>query len=129
MNMYQLCGLALCAIFACMIPGIKQTEYAMAIRIIFSLVIFGLTISLLSPFKQLIERLATNSLLKTYFPILLRAMGIALITEITAAICRDSGEESVAKNVELISKVEILVLSLPLIKELLRIAELLLDQL
>jgi stage III sporulation protein AD len=129
MSIYQLCGLALCAVFACMIPGIKHTEYALAIRVIFGIVIFTLAISLLSPYMQLIEKLAVGSLLEAYYPLLLRAMGIALLTEITATVCRDSGEESVAKNIELLAKAEILILCLPLVKELIKVSEALLGKL
>ena len=129
MSIYQLCGLALCAVFACMIPGIKHTEYALAIRIAFGIVIFALAVSLLSPYMQLIEQLVEGSLLESYYPFLLRAMGIAFFTEITATVCRDSGEESIAKNIELLAKAEILILSLPLIKELIKISEALLGKL
>lgn len=129
MSIYQLCGLALCAVFACMIPGIKHTEYALAIRIVFGIVIFALAVSLLSPYMQLIEQLVEGSLLESYYPFLLRAIGIAFLTEITATVCRDSGEESIAKNIELLAKAEILILSLPLIKELIKISEALLGKL
>ena len=129
MSVYQLCGLALCAVFACMIPGVKHTEYALAIRVVFGVVIFTLAISLLSPYMQLIEQLVVGSLLESYYPFLLRALGIAFLTEITATVCRDSGEESIAKNVELLAKAEILILSLPLVKELIKISEALLGKL
>ena len=129
MSIYQLCGLALCAVFACMIPGIKHTEYALAIRIVFGIVIFALAVSLFSPYMQLIEQLVEGSLLESYYPFLLRAIGIAFLTEITATVCRDSGEESIAKNIELLAKAEILNLSLPLIKELIKISEALLGKL
>ena len=53
----------------------------------------------------------------------LRATGIALIAELTASLCRDLGESSVAEGVLLFGKLEILVLSLPLIDAVLEIAK------
>lgn len=54
-----------------------------------------------------------------YASVLLRAAGLAALTDITARICRSSGEESAASFVELAGKIEILVLSLPFISEIL----------
>ena len=53
----------------------------------------------------------------------LRATGIALIAELTASLCRDLGEGSVADVVLLFGKLEILVLCLPLIDDVLEIAK------
>jgi stage III sporulation protein AD len=48
--------------------------------------------------------------------ILLRALGIAFLTETAASVCRDSGEGGMAGWVELAGKLEILLLSFPLIR-------------
>ena len=119
MTVYQICGIAFCAVFACLIPGIRHTEYAMGIRIVFSVMIFALCVSLLRPYLTLLEGMTEKTGVKEYFPTLLRAVGIALLTEVTSAVCRDAGEESVAKSIELLAKAEILVLSFPLIYKLL----------
>ena len=51
--------------------------------------------------------------------ILLKALGLAFLTEITAGICRDSGEAGLASWVEMAGRIEILLLSLPLVKDVL----------
>ncbi|MBR3863000.1 MAG: stage III sporulation AC/AD family protein, partial [Clostridia bacterium] len=51
----------------------------------------------------------------------LRAVGIGLICEFSAAFCRDLGENTVAEGVLLFGKLEILVLALPLVDELIEI--------
>jgi stage III sporulation protein AD len=48
--------------------------------------------------------------------ILLRALGIAFLTETAASVCRDSGEGGMAGWVELAGKLEILLLAFPLIR-------------
>jgi stage III sporulation protein AD len=48
--------------------------------------------------------------------ILLKALGIAFLTETAASVCRDSGEGGMADWVELAGKLEILLLSFPLIR-------------
>lgn len=57
---------------------------------------------------------------------LLKALGIAFVTEIAMGICRDSGEGGLATWVEMTGKTALLLLALPLIKEVLSTAKTLL---
>ena len=50
--------------------------------------------------------------------IVIRSLGIAYITEISASLCRDTGETSLASGVELAGKAEIIAISFPLIRQL-----------
>lgn len=52
---------------------------------------------------------------------LLKATGVAIVSEIAADLCRDNGESAMAKQVELAGKVMILVIALPLAGEILNI--------
>ena len=49
---------------------------------------------------------------------MLRVLAVALVTHICANICRDCGETTIASYMELGGKVEILLLSLPTVKEI-----------
>lgn len=49
----------------------------------------------------------------------LRALGVAFITQTAADTCRDCGENALAAKVELAGKCAILVIALPLMQELL----------
>ena len=60
--------------------------------------------------------------LTEYASVLLRAAGLAAVTDITARLCRSSGEEHVASFVELAGKCEILALSLPYISQILTLS-------
>jgi hypothetical protein len=55
--------------------------------------------------------------------VLLRATGVALVTELAAMLCRELGEGGIAEGVLLFGKLEILVLSLPFISAVLEIAK------
>ena len=59
--------------------------------------------------------------------VLLKALGISILAHLTANVCRDAGEGSIAYYVELGAKIEILILSLPLLSELLDLARELLE--
>lgn len=53
---------------------------------------------------------------------LLKGAGIAMLTEIGVEICRSMGESNTAGYVSLLGKAEILLMTLPLYKELLEMA-------
>ena len=53
---------------------------------------------------------------------LLKALGVGIVCQFTAQLCRDAGEETLASGVEFFGKVEIILLSLPLLQQLLALA-------
>lgn len=59
--------------------------------------------------------------------IILRALGISYISEIASSICRDSGENGLAASVDLVGKIELIVISFPMIKQLIEICTSLLE--
>ena len=128
MNIYHWIGLALCATVACLLPGIKNTEYASGIRVVFGLLAFSFCFSRITPYFGLIRRFSEYGSMADYFPMLSRAIGIAFLFEVGATVCRDTGEESMAKSMEFIAKTEILILTFPLIKQLFDAAEGLLNK-
>ena len=58
----------------------------------------------------------------THVTVLVKGLGIAMLTQITAGICRDCGESGIAEGVELAGRLAILLLCLPLCEELLEAA-------
>ena len=99
----------------------------MAIRICFGIMIFSVCFILLSPYFKLIESFSDKTLMEGYLPLLMKCLGIAFLSEITASVCRDAGEESIAKNIEFIGKTEIIILSFPLLQKLFEITDSLLN--
>ena len=61
--------------------------------------------------------------LSEYVIVLQKALGIGYITTITANICRDANESSLALALEFAGKVQILLLALPLVSSLLETAK------
>ena len=89
---------------------------------------FGLaSLSLAEPIVVYLQALTAASAIAAYAPTLFKALAIAFITQYAAEICRESGESGAASGVELAGKLEILLLSLPLVGELLQMAESLLS--
>lgn len=55
--------------------------------------------------------------------ILLKAVGMTILGQLAAALCKDAGESALAYTVQLAAKVGVLAVSLPLLTQLLAIFE------
>ena len=89
-------------------------------------VLIGLSTAILSAVSPLVSYLQAlidqSGVHVSRGEILFKALGIALLTQCCADICRESGENGAAGTIELTGKVEILLLSLPLLEEILSAA-------
>ena len=79
----------------------------------------SLLLSLASPLFTYLQRLMETTAVKPYAEILLRALGVAALTEVAGGICRECKEGTVGIFVELAGRLEILILCLPLMEEIL----------
>lgn len=61
------------------------------------------------------------------FGVLLKAVGIGLLSEITGLICTDSGNGALAKTLQILSTAVIIWISLPLFNSLLQLVEKILE--
>lgn len=59
--------------------------------------------------------------INTYISLMLRILGISLIAQFVADLCRDSGENALASQTETASKVLILIMTLPLFETVINI--------
>ena len=96
-----------------------KPEFSPFVRIAGSVVVSTLAVSIILPIVTYITSLFEGSSLGEYGGAVIKALGIALLTQICADICRDSGEGSAASGVELMGRLEILLLCLPMLEGIL----------
>ena len=89
------------------------------IAILAALLLYALSSAI--PFIAFVKDLMNNAL-GEWATGLLKALAIAILTQICADMCRECGESSMANGVELIGKMEILILALPLMEAILELA-------
>lgn len=114
-------GLALVGLTALLILRQYKPEWAVFIRIAVTVVSMGIVLSMAGTVISYATDLThgMGALDGNTWSLLLKALGIAFLTETAASICRDSGETSLAGWVETAGKLEILLLSFPLIRTVL----------
>ncbi len=114
-------GLALVGLVALLVLRQYKPEWAVFIRMAVTVVSMGILLTMAGTVISYVTDLTegTGGLNGKTWSLLLKALGIAFLTETAASICRDSGEASLAGWVEMAGKLEILLLSFPLIRTVL----------
>jgi len=119
-NIFALCGLALISLLATAVIRELRPSLAPFCAAAAGLVFFGYVLKSVSPIIEFIKKM--DSLAAGGISVMIKALGIALFSQITAEICKDCGETVFASRVELMAKINILLLALPLIKDIIIIA-------
>lgn len=122
MNIIQLCGIGICTVMFAVLLKERRGEIALMVSLAGSVLLLGYALTVFVPSIEFISETVQESSFSPYISVLLKALGIAFAVQITSDICRDAGESSVASKVELVGKAEILLISLPMVKELLSAA-------
>lgn len=117
-ELMKVCALALICVCVGMILRQMRGDVSFAFRASASVMAFGILLISLSAFLEDLSGLWLGSG-GEYAQVMTRGLGIAILTHITAGICRDCGENGAASWVEIAGKLEILVLCVPLIYEIL----------
>ena len=118
-----MCGIIICALVICIVfKNIKQ-EYSLFIRIIITVLVSVISFSILYPVLSFLEEISKNTPVYQYIPTLIKALAIAFSVQVTAEVCKDAQENTLAERISLFGKAEILVITLPLIKKLFELCE------
>ena len=123
MDSLKICGIAiLCAIAVSVVRQFRG-EFSMPVRLSATVLLLTYATVLLAPSVIVLSQMFEGSAASGYAAILLKALAVAVMTQTAAELCRDCGEGSIAGNVEFIGRAEILVLCVPVIRDLIKIAE------
>jgi len=97
-----------------------KAEYSSYISIAASIIIIGFAVSRL---KVIIDGITVLSgyisINKDYIGVLIKVIGIAYICEFASNLCKDAGYSSIASQIEMVGKLSILVMSMPILMSLL----------
>ena len=127
----KLFGGAIIAVMLLIILRRESPDVAIPAKMCAGVVLAFACLLSMSPIVEYIgeigESLGADGSLSSAVEVLLKALGVSILAQVTAGVCRDAGEGSIAYYVELFAKIEILILSLPLLRELSSLAAELLE--
>lgn len=123
MTLIQYCGLAILATAAILVLRESSKSYTVLIVVSFSVISLCLALERTSTAVSSILDAVRDSSLYAYAGVILKAIGLGLLGEMTGDLCRSAGENNLAGGVEICAKAEILITALPLVSEILDVAE------
>ncbi len=112
-------GLVLCGLTAVLVLRETRRELVPYILLTVCILVWLALLPVLSDSITWLRSLTGES---GFGAVLLKALGISLLTEVGCEICRSVGEGGIAGYVALVGKGELLVLSLPLLREFANVA-------
>ena len=122
MDIFQLIGIGLAGAVASVILRQTKPEFAILVTIATGMVLLAFVVTGLGKVTEEIKEVVElGGIDNKYFVALVKIIGVAYITEIASELCRDSGAGAVAVKLEMIGKVFIMLLSMPIIKGFLEV--------
>jgi len=125
-------GIAVLCVLLLMLTR-SASGISLAVRIGGGVLIFGVFLSILRENVEMLESVVSlpseygGSYVSRAFSLMLKAIGIALLSKLCADICRDCGENTLAGGVEGVGRMAIFSLCLPIISEIIEYATKTLD--
>lgn len=120
MNIISICVLAIVTVIITVMLKPKNGEIAVMLVISCSVILLLSVFSQVSSVIGTINQIIAKSQISTsYVVILLKVVGICLITEFTVNSCKDAGSQALAGNVLLAGKIMITITALPLYSDIL----------
>ena len=129
-NLWKVTMLMLLSLILTSVIGKQEKDLALVLSMIVCCMGAMTIVSYLEPVLDLLRELEALARLQDGFlGILLKAAGIALVTELAGLVCRDGGNGTLGKTLQIIGSSAVLYLSVPIFRSLLRLIQEILGQL
>ena len=114
---FKICGGALlCAVAIVLLRSVKSE--LLPLQWTGTMVLCGASLLLWQPVLVWLGELCSTAGVGDEATLLLKGLGVAVLTQLCAELCRQSGESALANGVEMAGRAEILLLCLPMLKDL-----------
>ncbi len=124
MNVFTIIGFGIVAALVCVFLKEYKPEYAVLVSLACAAILLLLIITSITPIFDMFNNLSKLTGLDTqYGAIIIKSLGICVVSQIGTDICKDCGQTSIASKIELGTKVAILLISLPLFTSVLGVIE------
>ena len=123
MTVWQVCGFALLGVAVVLILRGFRPEYATVAGIAVGMLLLLGTLTPLKTVMDSITSIAAHTGFSVYSTVILKSMGIGILAQTTADVCRDSGVGMIASKVEFAAKIIILLLCVPILQTLMSLIE------
>ena len=116
-DLWQIIGTGLCALAAVIVIRDVRREYVPVFAAAFSVVVLSAVLPKIGAAASLVKELGSYAGGER-IKMVLKALGIVYLTTAAADLCRSLGEGTIASSVETAGRAELLLLCIPLLREL-----------
>ncbi|MGN1202168.1 MAG: SpoIIIAC/SpoIIIAD family protein [Eubacterium sp.] len=120
--MIKIAGLVLISLLLIIFLKDTKREFALILSIACAVI---LIITIADDFITIAKRITDLSSeianVNTYISLMIKILGISLISQFVVDLCRDAGENALASQTEIASKILILIMTLPLFETVINI--------
>ena len=121
MDVIQVAALAVAGVLLAVQFKSGKAEYGIYLGAALSILIFFQILGKLNVILEVIKTIGEFlPLNKIFAGTLLKMLGITYVAEISASICQDAGYQTIARQIEILGKLTILVMSMPILLALLQ---------
>lgn len=119
MDIFAVAAVTLCAVVIAALLKRTNAEYTLLIAVVTVIFVLMSVLERVIPLVEEVRAVAEIGLFaEPYLEVLLKAVGITILAQITREICKDSGQAALAYSVDLAARVTILMLCLPIISSI-----------
>ena len=122
-ELLKICGVAIICAAASALIGKSSDGIGLAVRLGGTVAVVGLAVSMVFRAVEYLQGMGLSQLPSQYFSVMLKALGVCVLSRICSDVCRDSGEVTAAGAVESAAKFALVLMSLPILEELISYAE------
>ena len=120
--MIKIIGIALAVLFCALIVKDKNSTVAALLSVAGGITLLTVVIGNFSNITDAVHKFTdSSSVTDTYVKLMLKALGITILTQFVADICRDNGESALASITETASKIAVVTMLLPLFQSVISI--------
>lgn len=120
--MIKISGIVLASLILIIFLKEIKREFAVIVTIAAIALLFAIVSEdLFNAVKSLTSFSAQIKGMQVYINLMLKILGISLLAQFLSDLCRDSGENALANQTEIVSKISILIITLPLFETVINI--------
>lgn len=117
-NIISVCAVCIITVFLSSLLKQYKPEYSLFLILAAGVAVFAIAIYSAVPVFSTISGLFDNSGNGEYFTLLLKGLGVCYITRFAADFCKDAGNSLLSDKIELVGRTAVVLLALPLIKNI-----------
>lgn len=123
MEIFKIVGFAVVAVFVItVLKSLKKDDFALIVTILAAVVMFVFLLLKVEDIINILMSVITKAgINEEYLALLLKVTGVSYIVELATNICKDAGSNSLASKVEMLGKVSIVVLTIPILTSVLNV--------